>query len=211
MYAPWMNRSPPTSQRKDLIMKPRAFALANNDYVHVAWDFGTKLKNCDGFAVYRIEKGGDDKGTPLPVFGRDAKGKRLKISCEQQPIRKYNWRDVFEERGRTFRYRVVAMAGPNKPFEGVDAAESNWVDVTSHFGKAEVYFNRGILATQRVSDIIWDPTKKKPAFDKIEKMINNPDSALRKSLSAQLFGALTKLLDRAKKEGGSCWAALYEL
>ncbi len=192
-------------------MKPRAFALANNDYVHVAWDFNTKLKNCDGFAVYRIEKGGNEKGTPLPVFGRDAKGNRLKVSCEQEPIRKYNWRDVFNQRGKTFRYRVVAMAGPNKPLAEVDEAESNWVDVTSEFGKAEVYFNRGILATQRVSDLIWDPTKKAPAFGKIEKMINDPNSELRKSLSAQLFGALTKLLDRAKEEGGSCWAALYEL
>jgi phosphatidylserine/phosphatidylglycerophosphate/cardiolipin synthase-like enzyme len=192
-------------------MKPKAFALANNDYVHVAWNFGTKLKNCDGFAVYRIENEGDDKGTPLPVFGRDKNGKRRKVSCEQEPIRKYNWRDVFEERGKTMRYRVVAMAGPNKPLEGVATPESNWVDVTAHFGKVEVYFNRGILATQRVADIIWDPTKKKPAFGKIEKMINDPKSKLRESLSGQLFGALTKLLDRANTEGGSCWAALYEL
>jgi len=192
-------------------MKPRAFALANNDYVHVAWDFGEKLKNCDGFAVFRIEKGGNGNGTPLPTFGRDKNGKRLKVSCEEEPIRKYNWRDVFEKRGQTFRYRVVAMAGPNKPMPGIDVAESNWVDVTSEFGKVEVYFNRGILATQRVSDIIWNPTKKKPDFGKIEKMISDPKSKLRRSLSGQLFGALTKLLDRAKKEGGSCWGALYEL
>lgn len=48
--------------------KPLAFAVANNDYVHVAWDFGSKLDNCDGFAVYRIEKNGDPKGKPLPVL-----------------------------------------------------------------------------------------------------------------------------------------------
>src|SRR5262249_36883611 len=112
-------------------MNPRAFALANNDYVHVACAFGAKLKNCDGFAVYRIEKGSDDKGIPLPVFGRDKNGKRLKVSSEEQPIRKYNWRDVFEHRGKSMRYRVVAMAGPNKPLPGVGVAESNWVDVTS--------------------------------------------------------------------------------
>ena len=192
-------------------MEPKAFALANNDYVHVAWDFGAKLKNCDGFAVYRIEQGNEDKPVPLPVFSRSKNGKRRKVSCEDQPIRKYNWRDVFENRGKTMRYRVVAMAGPKKPLPGVDAAESEWVDVTSQFGKIEVYFNRGILATQRVSDILWDPTKKKPDFAKIEKMINDPKGKLRASLSGQLFGALTKLLDRAQKEGGSCYAALYEL
>ena len=190
--------------------KPQAFALANNDYVHVAWDFGSKLDNCDGFAVYRIEKGGDPKGVPLPVFGRDAQGNRLKISSEDQPIRKYNWRDVFEFRDRTYKYRVVAMIGPKQPLP-VPEAVSEWVNVTSQFGKAQVYFNRGILATQRTTDIIWNPTKEKPDFDKIEAMINDPDSKLRKSLSGQLFGALTKLLDRAKQEGGSCWASLYEL
>lgn len=193
------------------MVKPLAFALANNDYVHVAWDFGSKLDNCDGFAVYRIEKGGDPKGVPLPVFGRDAQGNRLKITCEDQPIRKYNWRDVFEARDRTYQYRVVAMSGPKQPLAGVPEAESEWVDVTSQFGNAQVYFNRGILATQRVSDIIWNPTKEKPDFAKIEEMISDPDSKLRKSLSGQLFGALTKLLDRAKKDGGSCWASLYEL
>ena len=191
--------------------KPRAFALANNDYVHVAWDFGSKLDNCDGFAVYRIEKGGDPKGVPLPVFGRDAQGNRLKISSADQPIRKYNWRDVFEVRDRTYRYRVVAMTGPKQSLAGVPAAESDWVNVTSQFGNAQVYFNRGILATQRVADVIWNPTQKKPDFQKIEDMIKDPDSELRKSLSGQLFGALTKLLDRAKRDGGSCWASLYEL
>jgi len=191
--------------------KPRAFAIANNDYVHVAWDFGKKLDNCDGFAVYRIEKGGDPKGHPLPVFGRDSKGNRLKISSEDQPIRKYNWRDVFEFRDRTYRYRVVAMTGPKHPLAGVAEAESEWVDVTSKFGNAQVFFNRGILATQRVTDAIWNPAKKKPDFNKIEKMISDPQSELRKSLSGQLFGALTSLLDRARTKGGSCWASLYEL
>lgn len=191
--------------------KPRAYAVANNDYVHVAWDFGKKLDNCDGFAVYRIEKGGDPKGRPLPVFGRDAQGNRLKISSEDQPIRKYNWRDVFEFRDRTYRYRVVAMTGPKQPLAGVPEAESEWINVTSQFGKAQVYFNRGILATQRVTDTIWNPAKKKPDFNKIESMISDPESELRKSLSGQLFGALTQLLGRAKKDGGSCWASLYEL
>src|SRR4030095_583893 len=121
------------------MVQPRAFAVANNDYVHVAWDFGTKLDNCDGFAVYRIDKDGDEAGTPLPVFGRDAQGNRLKLSCEDQPIRKYNWRDVFEFRERTYRYRVVAMVGPKQPLPGVPPLETNWVTVTSDFGPVHVF------------------------------------------------------------------------
>ncbi len=93
----------------------KAFAIANNDYVHVAWDFGEFLPNCDGFAVYRITDGGESQVEPLSVFGRDAKGNRLKISCEDYPIHKYNWRDVLETRGGRYKYRVVPMHGPKQP------------------------------------------------------------------------------------------------
>ena len=72
---------------------PKCVAFANNDYVHIAWDFGpAPLANCGGFAVYRIAKGqGDDKGTPVSTFDRDKDGKQLRPSSEDQPIRKYNW------------------------------------------------------------------------------------------------------------------------
>src|SRR5262249_34411261 len=36
-------------------------------------------------------------------------------------------------------------------------------------------------------------------------------SDLRKSLMGQHFSALTQLLDRAEREGGACYAALFEL
>ena len=87
-------------------------AVANNDYVHVAWDFGEYLPGCGGFAVYRITDDGDDQGKPLPVFDRDYAGNRLKVTCEDQPIRKYNWRDVLESRGHKYKYRVIPMEGP---------------------------------------------------------------------------------------------------
>jgi len=191
----------------------KVFAIANNDYVHVAWDFGELLPNCGGFAVYRITDGGNDKGDPLPVFDRDANGKRVKVSCEDQPIRKYNWRDVLEKRGGRYKYRVVPLQGPKQPLQGIaPAVTADWVNVTPKQGaNVEVYFNRGILGSQSVADKIWNPSREKPDFAKITEMIRDPNSALRKSLSGQLFTALTTLLDRAKRDGGSCWASLYEL
>lgn len=191
----------------------KAFAIANNDYVHVAWDFGELLPNCGGFAVYRITEGGNDKGDPLSVLDRDANGNRVRTTCEDQPIRKYSWRDVLEKRGGRYKYRVVPLQGPRQPMQGIaPAITADWVDVTPRQGaNVEVYFNRGILGSQSVSDKIWNPRQDKPDFAKITAMIRDPDSALRKSLSGQLFTALTMLLDRAKRDGGSCWASLYEL
>jgi phosphatidylserine/phosphatidylglycerophosphate/cardiolipin synthase-like enzyme len=188
-------------------------AIANNDYVHVAWDFGEPLPNCGGFAVYRLTKGGDAQGEPLPVFDRDADGNRVSVNCERMPIRKYNWRDLLETRGGRYKYRVVPMLKPQQPMPGVATAiTSDWVDVSPKQGaNVEVYFNRGILGTQSVADKVWNPSEQKPDFAEITAQIRDVNSDLRKSLSGQLFTALTRLLDRAKKDGGSCWASLYEL
>lgn len=192
---------------------PKAIALANNDYVHIAWDFGPKpLKNCAGFAVYRIARGEeDDKGTPVSTFGRDEDGKQTHPSSADIPIRKYNWRDVFARRGETFKYRIVPMEGPGKPLTDVKPAITDEVTLTAIINNARVFFNRGILATQSTADFIWDPAHEKPDFDKLTREISDPSSKLRARLMGQHFAALTHLLERAATEGGSCWASLYEL
>lgn len=192
---------------------PRAIAFANNDYVHVAWDFGPNpLPNCGGFALFRIGEGeGDDGGTPVSTFGRDAQGKQTRPSSFDEPIFKYSWRDVLAKRGKTYRYRVVALEGPRKPLAGVAPAWTKPVTLTPTLGNAQVFFNRGLLATQATADFIWDPAHKKPDFAKLTAAIEDPTNPLRARLYGQHFGALTQLLDRAEREGGSIWASLYEL
>jgi phosphatidylserine/phosphatidylglycerophosphate/cardiolipin synthase-like enzyme len=188
-----------------MTLAAKAVAITNNDYVHIAWDFGHALEECGGFAVYRVTMNGSVDGGPLPSFARDQQGNRLCVTCEDQPIRKYSWRDVVETRGRSYSYRIVAMRSPRQPLAGVPVLQTSWITVSPRMGNAQVYFNRGILATQR------DPAHKKPNFAKIEALINDEHSHLRKSLSGQLFEAVTQLLDGAAKDGGSCWASLYEL
>src|SRR6266567_564042 len=121
----------------------KVVAIANNDYVHVGWDFGESLAGCDGFAVYRISEDGDAQGVPLPVFDRDADGNRVSVNCERMPIRKYNWRDLLEKRGGRYKYRVVPMRGPQSPMQGIaPAVTGDWVDVSPKQGaNVEVYFN----------------------------------------------------------------------
>ncbi|WP_254508482.1 phospholipase D-like domain-containing protein [Anatilimnocola floriformis] len=188
-----------------------AVALANNDYVHIAWNFGDKpLDNCGGFAIYRIKKGGSG-AQPLKAFDRDKDGNRLEKTCEDLPIRKYSWRDVFAQRDQTYKYRIVPMSGPHQPLADIEPLETEWVSVSQNNENAQAFFNRGLLATQKSADALWDPAKQKPDFAKIEALINDPKSPFRKSLMGEHFSALTQLLDRAESEGGSCWAALFEL
>jgi len=109
----------------------KAAAIANNDYVHVAWDFGEFLPNCDGFAVYRITDGGESQGEPLSVFGRDAKGNRLKISCEDYPIHKYKLAGRPRNARRPLQVPRGSHAWAKQPMSLIaPAVTPDWVDVS---------------------------------------------------------------------------------
>ena len=192
-----------------------AIAVANNDYVHLAWDFGdTEIPGCIGFAIDRFTPGGASEGTPLQVFaGHDNNGAEKFVSCRERPITKFQWRDVFAKPEEVYWYRVVPMqqgAAKPEPIPSIAAAETGKVTVSEDAGNAKVYFNRGILATQKVAQALWDAKRRTPNRDLIEEAISDPDTPLRKSLAHELFKALTSLLRRAQ-DGGSCYAALYEL
>jgi phosphatidylserine/phosphatidylglycerophosphate/cardiolipin synthase-like enzyme len=183
---------------------PTAVAIANNDYVHVAWDFVKALPNCIGFSIHRIAQGGAE--VPLPAFGAEHQ------TTDQQPISKYSWRDLAVERGGTFRYKIIPMQGPvetPQPMDGVAPLLTEFVTVTGDCGNAKVCFNRGILATQATAHQITDPKTGKLSTNALEEGIKS--GPLRQHLSGQMFPTLTTLLDRAKKDGGSCFASLFEL
>ncbi|HYM60374.1 MAG TPA: phospholipase D-like domain-containing protein, partial [Thermoanaerobaculia bacterium] len=193
----------------------KAIAIANNDYVHIAWSYDEKLDDCAGFSIHRFTKDTPDAGVALPMFERGPDGARLKVCSDQDPIRKYSWRDVSAPRDGTYKYRVIPMKGPNVPLAGVPQPETDWVTVSEQCGDhATVFFNRGILATQATADDLFAARTKSQftaAAETLKTLIETRGSHLRKSLSGELFKALTTLLDRARNEGGSCWAALFEL
>jgi len=193
----------------------KAIAIANNDYVHIAWTFGDEaLDGCAGFSVHRISESGQE--VAVKMFARDARGGRRNVDSDDEPIRKYSWRDVYANREGTFRYRVIPMAGPHSPLAGVAPVETEgWVTVNEKCGDhVSVFFNRGILATQATADRLFKARTKaafRNAAETLKQRIENPNDGLRKSLSGEMLAALTTLLDRAQRDGGSCWAALYEL
>ena len=187
-----------------------ALAFSNNDIAVVAWTFDKHLDGCLGFAVIQIDSSG--KETPLPAMasfqGQPADPHR---TTEQAPVQKFWWKDLFAQRGQTYKYRIVPMGGtPSalKPLAGVAPLVSNAVTLTEKrppFFNA--YFNRGIVATQALSHEL----NNKPSVAALTPHITDPNDPIRKNLEGQLFEGVTSLLDRCDSQGGTINAALYEL
>jgi phosphatidylserine/phosphatidylglycerophosphate/cardiolipin synthase-like enzyme len=187
-----------------------AVAFSNNDIAVVAWTFDKHLDGCLGFAVIQIDAGG--KETTLPAMasfqGQPADPHR---TTEQAPVQKFWWKDLFAQRGQTYKYRIVPMGGTPgalKPLAGVAPLVSNAVTLTEKrppFFNA--YFNRGIVATQALSHEL----NNKPSVAALTPHITDPNDPIRKNLEGQLFEGVTALLDRCDSQGGTINAALYEL
>ena len=189
-------------------------AFANNDVITVAWTYGKKLTGCMGFAIYRVTP--DGKETPLPAMAV-FKGMARKPgqTCLDAPFQKFYWKDVYarlvaEKTGvRKFRYKVVPLTGKPGKLEPmhIPFVISNEVEISPVIApNMSAYFNRGLLATQKVSRAF----KGKPSSAALLPQIADEKSPLRASLSGDMVEALTGFVARAKSSG-SIYAALYEL
>jgi phosphatidylserine/phosphatidylglycerophosphate/cardiolipin synthase-like enzyme len=194
--------------------RQHAVAIANNDISIISWSYKTKIPDCLGFAIYRI----DDKSQtrlPLPAWvgfktedNRDWQPK----TTEQWPIQKFNWSDFEAPRGGTYKYEVVPMIGePDnlKPRNEL-ALSSNTVQLSPICGDFSAYFNRGILSTQSLVHSIPTGPSGRPDFREIVNRIDQPGDPLRNSLAGDMVTALQLLLTRAREQGGQCYCALYE-
>jgi phosphatidylserine/phosphatidylglycerophosphate/cardiolipin synthase-like enzyme len=189
-----------------------AVAFSNNDIAVVAWTFDKHLDGCLGFAVHQIDVTAGNKERILPALARfENQDKALKLTTEQAPIQKFWWKDLFAKRGNTYQYRIVPMGGtPGEtltPLAGVPALISNEVTLTSNRPPFNVFFNRGITATQALSKALHDH----PSVAALTPHILDPDDDIRKRLTGDLEAGVTSLLTRADKEGGTIHAVLYEL
>lgn len=187
-----------------------AIAFSNNDIALVAWTFDRHLDGCLGFAIIQIDAGG--KETVLPALARfAAQDMHAKLTIEQAPVQKFWWKDLFAQRGGTYKYRIVPMGGTPgatlTPLAGVAPLVSNSVTLTAKRPPFSAYFNRGIVATQALSKELKD----KPSIAALTPHIVDAADPIRIHLMGQLFEGVTSLLDRADKDGGTINAALYEL
>src|SRR5215813_8395352 len=151
-----------------------AIAFSNNDIALVAWTFDRHLDGCLGFAIHQIDASGKD--VVLPALARFAnQDKSLHLTTEQAPVQKFWWKDLFAQRGGTYKYRIVPMGGTPggtlTPLAGVEPLVSNEVTLTaSRPPFFSAYFNRGITATQALSHALND----RPSIDALAPHIQDP-------------------------------------
>ncbi|MGJ5181929.1 phospholipase D-like domain-containing protein [Bradyrhizobium oligotrophicum] len=187
-----------------------ALAFSNNDIAVVAWTFDRRLDGCLGFAIHRIDLA-DNTDTVLPALARFAGQTADGLDTDQAPVQKFWWKDLRAKRGGTYKYRIVPMGGtPGQtltPLAGVDPLESNQVTLTPERPPFQVYFNRGITATQALTHALNDH----PSVPALAPHILDPNDPIRIRLMGQLQDGLTSLLKRADDGRGTIHAALYEL
>lgn len=190
-----------------------ARAVANNDVILLAWDPGGPIDGCLGFDVRRRELGKRRASLPAWVgFAGDdpASGPRTTMHW---PIQKYTWRDLTARPGATYSYDIVPMIGePGALRRGRPVLTTNPVTLSPHCSEhVDVYFNRGILATQHLSRIVPRKPDGEPDFAVLRTRLGTPGDRIRAGLAHQLIEGVSSLLHRAAMEGGHCFAALYEL
>lgn len=204
-------------------MKRRAAAYANNDIGLVCWEYERRIDGCLGFAVWRIDRAGRERALPASVgfegqtVPRDAQGRRLVRDTTVWPVQRFKWRDLSAPRGGTYRYRIVPMVGDLAVSDALRPVEELAVDTESvglrpDLGRFRVYFNRGLVSTQALAQALPPrPDGSRPTIHDLVERIGRRTDPLRARLSGDIELGLFRLLDRAKREGGSLLAALYEL
>jgi hypothetical protein len=192
----------------------KAVAITNNDTVFLSWVYDEKIADCLGFAIYRIDPAGQRTALPAWVgFKGGSNPNWVHKDTTVWPVQKFNWRDFTASRGETYTYDIVPMIGTpdNLRPDAAKAISTNQVTLTPKRGSFSVYFTDGILATQALTHIVPQGKSGGPDPTVLHDRIDQPGDPLRIKLSGQVIEGVTMLLDRAAKEGGACYCALYEL
>lgn len=193
----------------------QAKAFANNDVVLLVWDYENPIDDCLGFCIKRKDINTNKEVTLESMVGfkkESIKTRQFKPTTVW-PIQKFNWRDFSAESGATYVYTVIPMIGTSANLKTKTLAEvvTNQVTLSPGTGKIKAYFNRGILSTQFVSNQVPKSNLGIPNFSILLERIKQPGDKLRNKLADELKDAVISLLDKAIKEKGECYCALYEL
>jgi phosphatidylserine/phosphatidylglycerophosphate/cardiolipin synthase-like enzyme len=187
----------------------------NCDDAFVAWAPSAFIPGCRGF---RLERQLDSKGKPDIVqnrvgFKKDHPKHRECRPSDEWPFQRFNWTDHVVDIGNKVRYRVTAMIddGHGRPYkEGPASKWTDWATLSADAGGGfSCFFNRGIVLSQFVANYL-DDHKLTPAKFKaqLKKCV---DPKFREFLQGDLGDALFSKLGKAKTNGFTLYAALYEL
>jgi phosphatidylserine/phosphatidylglycerophosphate/cardiolipin synthase-like enzyme len=192
-----------------------AYAISNNDMVYLYWHVPSKIPDCLGFSVVRHDQV-TGKSEPLPAmvgFPTTKEASHKFDTTDNWPVQKFAWKDLFAVRGKTYWYEIVPMLGkPNNLHpDPARTMRTNSVTLSEKRGNCSVFFNRGIISTQAVARYITRKNHGVLSEGVLKKAVQRPDDPIRLRLAGDLIRGVLTLLKRARKEGGECYGALYEL
>jgi phosphatidylserine/phosphatidylglycerophosphate/cardiolipin synthase-like enzyme len=199
-------------------MDRKALAIANNDIVYLWWTYPKKIPDCLGFTIRRMQKGKAAVALPAFVgFKPLKKGEKPPVphpTTDYWPIQSYQWKDLFVPEETEVWYEIVPVKGlPGQRLKEIPglAVRTNRIQATDTIDRHRVVFNRGIIATQSLSKKLPKGKTGSPSAAALRKHIGTPGDKIRDGLAGEAIVALTSLLERAQKEKGTCYAAMYEL
>ena len=195
-------------------MPPKVKVTTNNDIAYIWWSVPKKIVGCLGFSIHREIEG--EAPSPLPAWvgfekvNSPAGAPKKPKDTDVWPIQSFQWKDVFAPRIDRFRYHIYVVRGtPKKPVrDQVALITTPFAALDEHLGQVRVVFNRGLLSTQAMNRGTNAPAKN---AEKLRKSIGRKNGKVRKRLTQELLPTVQALLKRAQVEGGTCYAALYEL
>ena len=198
---------------------PRAVAYANDSAVFIAWQFPAQIENCLGFQIVRHDKA-SGTAVPLPAwvgFQGGSNAAWIPKTTAVWPIQKYSWNDFTAEFGKTYVYEVIPMTGtPDALTAQADLGlKTNEIIMTTDASQGTMSvsaaFTHGILSTQFLAHHLPPGSDGGPSSSTLISKISDPSDSLRKDLAGKTTSMLLEPLQKVVAQGGTCYAALYEL
>jgi phosphatidylserine/phosphatidylglycerophosphate/cardiolipin synthase-like enzyme len=204
-------------------MKLNLKVYDNGDHTCLIWfpADGNPIADCRGFAINRtLNSGGTKTVAYLRNFVGFNDGDKPPSPSDawKWPVQRYLWWDYFVQPGDKVQYEVVPVTGSNA--QGTLALDAQAGSDTSpeiaisgqDSQSMAAYFNKGIIATQWVAQELAKEAQKQQANrTAMAAVIAKKNDPLRNALSGLLRVQILDLLKQAKADGGSVFAALYEL
>jgi phosphatidylserine/phosphatidylglycerophosphate/cardiolipin synthase-like enzyme len=195
---------------------PEIKAHWNCDHAFVVWRYDTKIDRCRGFALERRDEHRHVEVAKTWLgFDAVADPDEMHPSTEW-PIQRFMWADLEVRSGETWSYRATPMLRPagGGPLERATDQATGWSDpITispSDKHGISAFFNRGIVASQWLAKRLdEDPTL--TANQELTAIVEDEHNRTRKFLGGELRQALLGMLHRARRDGDTLYACLFEL
>lgn len=190
--------------------------VTNGDDAFVAWAIDKRIDELRGFALIRRRNGTEEVVSTWVGFEGSSAPEGERRPSTEWPIQKFQWVDYVVTPGDVVAYRVVPMTGKAGSLTREEHHSSGWTDeieIGPRLAKnVEVYFNRGIVASQWLSRRLGPATLALTAKSKkLTSIIGTPGDPIRDFLGGALKARLLELLEEARVEKRHVYAALYEL